>query len=162
MTSISPLTVEFATDTYLSWLHDSTNRIFLPNLPDYTSLNDLRNDILSSTAGLFRFAVLNEHSEHIGNLHVRSLSKSYFLLSVLIGDPKSRGCGHAYRALTCAINLFRNSNPPSVFVAHISPLNLPSLLLFSKLGFNKANPESLPKSLLSSQPHEHTFILELT
>jgi len=166
-TRLVPISIDYVTREYLSWLQDSENRTFLPHLPLYSSLSELTSDISSLLidSSIYRFAIIFR-DVHVGNIQYRIVSADALLLSILIGNQQFRGRGIGLSAVKLLISLLIDEAPQvRVLYAHIHPHNTSSIRLFRRCGFQFLDPRfsfNLPPLIIDSLGVQHLYHLYLT
>lgn len=137
---LRPLTIDDATQRYLSWLRDDQSNRFIvtassnygiSSLKNYIEIRENRNDVLFF--GIF----LKETSLHIGNIKFEPIDRTHktATMGILIGDSDWRGRGAAIEVLNaCAQWLYEKYSITSILLG-VDRENTPAIRAYFKSGF---------------------------
>jgi len=135
--TLAPMSLDYANDKYLNWLLDSDVNKYL-EVNDKISLNKLIEYVKSKiNADLFFWAILDEKSNHIGNIKLEPINLKHrnATLGILIGDKNVWGRGYASEAIKCVLNFaFDHLYLLKVNLGVVED-NVPAVNLYLKLGF---------------------------
>jgi [ribosomal protein S5]-alanine N-acetyltransferase len=135
---LQPISQQFATATYLSWLNDSDVNKYL-DIPKENNLADLIEYIKEvEEKKIYMWAILLKNgNKHIGNIKIDPVDTKhrYGEYGILLGDKEEWGKGYAKEATTTVINYcFDSLNLRKVNLGVVEN-NTAAVALYEKLGF---------------------------
>lgn len=86
---------------YLSWINDRSNQKYTEIKKKYT-LSDLK-EYFNDNKKKKQFGIFYNNIRHIGNINIKSISKTKCYVGYLVGDKKFRSKGVASKAVKLAI-----------------------------------------------------------
>lgn len=142
-----PLTVEDATERYLSWFSGpgagritaSKTTQALADLEEYIRAHASREDVLF--LGIFE----QETGYHIGNLKYEPvLPDGRAVLGIFLGDETARGKGYAGEAIAAANRWLKDFKNVRTVVLGVEADNEQAIRAYKKLGFCVSESELIP------------------
>lgn len=143
---LKPVTLEFCTEKYLSWLNDAEVNVHLVTKENY-SMEDLHHFVKKNICDdIFFWAIfVKENNCHIGNIKIDKINRVKLdgEYGIMIGDKSEWGKGYGEEASKMVINYcFRKLGLRSINLG-VDRNNLSAVKLYKKLGFEITTNESL-------------------
>ena len=137
---IRSITEEHLTKTYVGWLNDpevikySRQRQVIHTIDTVQEYYEIRKN---SAGWLLAIEAIEDTPVHIGNINISVNSEdNYIGLSILVGNKKYWGTGHAYQAWQLALDTSLDELGFRLAIAGAMEINKPMIRLMEKSGMD--------------------------
>jgi len=147
--NIKILNKKYINKKYLSWLNDSNNQKYTEIKKKYI-LSDLEKYFNDNKKGK-QFGIFYNNTKHIGNINIKTISKTRCYVGYLVGDRKFRSKGVASKAVKLAIKKCFNYYNFKFIYSNSDIKNLASLKVLKNNNFQIQ--KKIPVFLKNDKPN---------
>lgn len=137
---LRPISIEFCSDNYVSWLNDKDVYRFLESGGDYT-IERLKFFLTETEIkDIFFWAIsIKQNHKHIGNIKIDPINERNGLgeYGILMGDKTEWGKGYAKEASIAIINYCFNKYNLRKITLGVIEENISAVRLYENLGFKR-------------------------